>query len=88
MSYVPTPTHIPHASPQSQELAHRIEHVIREYKQSHPGLSDSEVSLAVQMASSRTGTGGRQTRTIQALLLGLTLALVLGTLLLWMRASS
>jgi hypothetical protein len=87
MTYVPTPTRIPHASPQSQELAHRIEHVIREYRQSHPGLSDSEVSLAVQMASSRTGAGGRQTRAMQAVLVGLTLAAVFGTLLFWLASS-
>jgi hypothetical protein len=87
MTYVPTPTHIPQASPQSQELAHRIEHVIREYRQNHPGLSDSEVALAVRMASSRTGAGGRHTRATQAVLVGLTLALVLGTLFFWLASS-
>ncbi len=83
MDYVPTPVYTPHVSAQAQELAHKIEHVIREYQQSHPGLSATEVGQAIQMAGARTGVGPRRARLMVAAMLGLTVALLLGALLFW-----
>jgi len=85
MSYVPTPTSVP-ASPQAQELAHKLEHVIREYRQSHPGLSSSEVQQAIKMAETRTGAGGLRTQATVMAMVGLTVLLLLGSLFFWRMA--
>jgi hypothetical protein len=61
-------------------LAHKIEGVIREYQQTHPRLSDSEVSQAIKLAETRTGARGQRMRLTVALMLGLTVFLLLGTL--------
>ncbi len=81
VAYVPTPRHVSQASPQSQELAHKLESVIREYRQSHPRLSDSELQLAIQLAASRTGAGIQRARRILVLLLAAGVAALLGALL-------
>ncbi len=87
MTYVPTPVHVATPSPHAQELAHKIEGVIREYQQTHPRLSDSEVYAAIKLAETRTGAGGQRTRLVVAVTLGLTVAMLLGTLLLWRMAA-
>ena len=86
MTYVPTPTYIPHVSSETQELAHKIEHVIREYQQSHPGVSDTDVSQAVQMAVSRTGASAKRSQMTLALVVGMTVLAVLGSILFWQLA--
>jgi hypothetical protein len=86
MTYVPTPIHETRASPQAQELAHRIEHAIREYRQSHPGMGETEVYQAVRLAAARTGTGAGHVQAMRAALIGLTVLLLLGSLLLWRMA--
>lgn len=86
MTYVPTPVHVATPSPHAQELAHKIEGVIREYQQTHPRLSDSEVSQAIKLAETRTGAGGQRMRLAMALMLGLTVLMVLGTLFFWRAA--
>jgi len=80
IAYVPTPRHVSQASAQSQELAHKLEHIIREYRQSHPRLSESEIQQAIQMAASRTGAGVQRTRLILVLLLAFGVAALLGAL--------
>ena len=88
MVYVPTPVHVATPSPHAQELAHKIEGLIREYQQTHPRLSDSEVNQAIKLAETRTGSGGGRMRVaIISLMLGLTLLAVLGTLLFWRAAA-
>jgi len=87
MVYVPTPVHVATPSPHAQELAHKIEGVIREYQQTHPRLSDSEVHHAIKLAETRTGSGGLRSRSMIAVMLGLTVALLLGTLLFWRMAA-
>jgi hypothetical protein len=84
--YVPVPTHVPHHSPQVRELGHKIEHVIREYQQSHPHMSPLEVQQALKMAEANTGAVGRSARTIAAVVALLTGVLVLGGILFWQRA--
>jgi len=86
MTYVPTPVHVATPSPHAQELAHKIEGVIREFQQTHPRLSDSEVYQAIKLAETRTGSGGQRMRLIMALMLGLTLLMVAGTLFFWRAA--
>jgi hypothetical protein len=87
MVYVPTPVHVATPSPHAQELAHKIESVIREYQQTHPRLRDSEVYQAIKLAETRTGSGGLRSRAVIAALLGLTVAMLLGTLLFWRMAA-
>ncbi|UCF19170.1 MAG: hypothetical protein JSU87_14780 [Gemmatimonadota bacterium] len=84
MTYVPMPIHSSGqrpASPQAQELAHKIESVIREYEQSHPRMSRSEVEQAIRLAQSRTGAGTSLQRATLLMLLGLGVAMLLGALL-------
>jgi hypothetical protein len=84
MTYVPTPSYIPtttQASPQAQELAHKIESVIREYEGSHPRMSRSEVNQAIRLAQSRTGAGTSVQKTTLLMLLGLGVAMLLGALM-------
>jgi hypothetical protein len=78
MTYVPTPTYGPRSSPQSQELAHKVEAVIREYRQTHPGMSPAEVGEAIKLAQSRTGVGNVAARAGLLILVGLGLLLALG----------
>ncbi|UCC72945.1 MAG: hypothetical protein JSV86_21795 [Gemmatimonadota bacterium] len=78
MTYVPTPTYGPRPSPQSQELAHKIEGVIREYRQTHPGMSPADVEQAVKLAQSRAGVGSSAVRAGVLILVALGLLLALG----------
>ncbi len=81
MTYVPTPVIVQQATLQARELAQRIDHTIREYRQNHPNMSEAEIRQAIQIAHSQSG-GGRGTRLIIALVLGLGVLALLGTLLL------
>ncbi len=86
IAYVPTPRHVSQASAQSQELAHKLEHVIREYRQSHPQLGEGEIQQAIQMAASRTGAGVQRTRLVLVLLVAASVAALLGALLFFQAA--
>jgi hypothetical protein len=78
MTYVPTTTYGSRPSPQSQELAHKIEGVIREYRQTHPGMSPAEVGTAIKLAQSRTGAADTAVRAGLLIMVGLGLLLALG----------
>jgi NADH:ubiquinone oxidoreductase subunit E len=80
MTYVPTPVVVPQATLQARELAQRIDHTIREYRQNHPNMSEAEILQALQIAQGQSG-GARRTRAMIAVMLGLTALLLLGTLL-------
>ncbi len=83
--YVPTHTRVQPVSPESQELAYKLKHVIREYKQSHPRLSDGEVQQAIRMAAGRMGAGVQRTWQVLALTIAAVVAVLLG-LFVFLRA--
>jgi hypothetical protein len=80
MTYVPTPVVVPQATLQARELAQRIDHTIREYRQNHPNMSEAEIQQALHIAQGQAG-GGRRARMMVAVMLGLTVLALLGTLL-------
>lgn len=55
------------------ELGRKLTAVIQEFKQSHPGVSASEIQQALKIAESNTGASAQRTQII-ALLTGLLLA--------------
>jgi hypothetical protein len=84
--YVPTPGYVPPASPHARELGHKIQQVVIEYQQTHPGMGQHEVQQAIKMAEMNTG-GGRRMQALTLVALGLTLLAVLGTLAFWRMAA-
>jgi hypothetical protein len=76
-TYVPiTPGYVPNVSQRAQELGAKIGQVIQEYEQTHPGMSPLEVQQAIKLAGS--GTGNSRARILVALMLGLSVAALLG----------
>jgi hypothetical protein len=54
MTFVPiTPAVTAQPSPNARELAEKLVATVREFEQSHPGTSSTEVQQAMQLASSR-----------------------------------
>jgi hypothetical protein len=83
--YVPTPSHVPHPSPQVRELGHKIESVVREYQQSHR-MSPHEVQQALRMAEANTGASRSSAARLGAIVAALSGVLVLGGILFWRQA--
>lgn len=59
MTYVPIVVPIPPpTSPRARELADRLAHVLLEFEQTHPSLTNEEVRQATQLALQKRRGGG------------------------------
>jgi hypothetical protein len=75
--FVPTGSYH-HASPAAMELGQKLTDAIRQYQQSHPGVSATEIRGAIRMAEANTCSFPIQRAVMKALTLG---AVMLGFVL-------
>lgn len=77
MVFVPVPPSEREVTVRARDLSQRLDHVIREFQQNHPGTTSEDVRQAMLLAAENSGVtrgGTRQMRAAIAVLLGVVFA--------------
>jgi len=88
MTYVPiTPAMmVQPPSPRTRELADLLARVMEEYAKAHPTTTNGEVRDALRLAEARVGGVSAGPRQVIVVLVGVVIALVVGSLFFVLRA--